>query len=582
MGSQILIHQYFKHICIHFIYILTKVNPMIKSSSMWLKLYQKLTLYCLIAYKKITTWLDDDQHRRLCFYSCLGGFCLLALLLIWVGANKSLWGDEQFTIFTINSPWEHMWKILREDFHPPGYYLLLRGFLAITKPLLGIWNQTMLAKFFSYSANLILAGVGGYYLYRRKHPVSSVIFTLIILTGPLLLPYGFEIRMYSWSMLAVTLTYLASLECLEKPTLKNFALLLASTLLAVYTQYYAAISVIIIWGLLGWHFYRQHNFDALKTQFITGLLVILGFGPWLPSFWEQLNSLDRHPLGTFTFPLTLNNSWHLISAPFTPIGAAPSISTKQFDFNPFSFIFVLAAIAAYYYLAPKQKSYRYTFAFLAYGLTVLVGIGLYFFNIPIFPRYLFPLCGCLAFATSMLFAQSKEFSPHLLPGLAAVLITVVTICIVNIIRFIIVEYHYNQDTLAWLPVIEEIKEATSETVVAYDYNTACLLEKVVFLPDTNNLDCKTFYDADFANYFYPAIKDKDNFYIVTFLGNCSREEKLFRDNGFDPKLIFRSYTLENNCDHHSNLCAIQMVTPQCIFHVKLDASDSARINGMML
>jgi uncharacterized membrane protein len=142
-----------------------------------------------------------------------GKFSLLPILLAGtamrlfrLGAD-SLWYDETVSVFLAGSPTPELIRHTAGDIHPPGYYLLLRGWLILLGYPIGHADLTghgleFAAGFFSLAFGVILIALV-YALARRAtdHRIALIAAALVAFS-PYNVWYSQEVRMYT---LAATL-----------------------------------------------------------------------------------------------------------------------------------------------------------------------------------------------------------------------------------------------------------------------------------------------------------------------------------------------------------------------------------------
>ncbi len=120
---------------------------------------------------------------------------------IW---NPNLWFDECYTVGLLQRPFAEMVRAAAADVHPLLYYLMLRGWAAL-------FGESLVAlRLFSALPVLLLALCGGRAVAREFGGRSGRCFALITLLLPAVMRYGTQLRMYSWTMLFVSMAALAA------------------------------------------------------------------------------------------------------------------------------------------------------------------------------------------------------------------------------------------------------------------------------------------------------------------------------------------------------------------------------------
>jgi len=240
-------------------------------------------------------WLRPSISEKRLFVGVLAVaviFAASASLLI--GIHQSVWFDEAYSILLAKHSVGDLIHLTSLDTHPPLYYLLLKGWAG----LFG-WSELALRTLSVLSMSGALA-IGGL-LVRKMFGVRSAIATVTLLAfSPLLLRYGFEIRMYSLaSLIGVSATYcLYSAFKSEKTRTKwlvGYGLLVA---VGMFTLYYLALLWLAhaVWLLV---IAVRHKWRVIKLMpylyAYAGALAL--FLPWLPSFMEQVSNDALAPIG---------------------------------------------------------------------------------------------------------------------------------------------------------------------------------------------------------------------------------------------------------------------------------------------
>lgn len=146
----------------------------------------------------------------------------LALRLVGLG-HGNLWHDEAFTGLVSPLPWARFWSALLGDVHPPLWYLIERGSLAV----LGrqAWALRLPAALLSCAALLLFWRIAS----RSGLPRPGQLAALALMAfSPFQIYYAQEARMYAGLTLAALLLLAAVLE--RRPWLFAAGALLATWL----------------------------------------------------------------------------------------------------------------------------------------------------------------------------------------------------------------------------------------------------------------------------------------------------------------------------------------------------------------
>ncbi|MEZ4767321.1 MAG: glycosyltransferase family 39 protein, partial [Caldilineales bacterium] len=226
-----------------------------------------------------------------------------ALRLVRLGVD-SLWYDETVSVYLAGQRIPELIAHTARDIHPPGYYLLLRGWLALTGFPTGHadaagYRLEFVAAFLSLLFGVLLVPLT-WQLARRLRLDTRVagIAALLVAVSPLGVWYSQEVRMYTLGAALGVVCLLASAPFLfpdrAQRRLGRAAVVYALAAAAgLYTLYYFAfllvsINLLVIpllarrWRTTG-KAGRRDLFIWLAAQLGTLLL----FAPWLPTAWRQ-------------------------------------------------------------------------------------------------------------------------------------------------------------------------------------------------------------------------------------------------------------------------------------------------------
>ncbi|MBW3094203.1 glycosyltransferase family 39 protein [Bifidobacterium sp. 64T4] len=229
----------------------------------------------------------------------VAGACLAALISFALGFGRSVWFDEGYTIIVLDQPFDRMMALLKVDVHPPLYYLLLRGWTGI----FGSSVTAMRAMSCLFCGLTVVAMMASL---RRLAGERAALMTMpFLVAAPMLLRYGYEIRMYSLVPFLSALGTYMLLRAVEAerasgnhdPKLRGSASISGKrwwlayaivVVLGMYTQYMMALVWLthLIWLCLR----ARHvgRFAALRRYLAPYLLAVMFYLPWLPSAIDQI------------------------------------------------------------------------------------------------------------------------------------------------------------------------------------------------------------------------------------------------------------------------------------------------------
>lgn len=219
-------------------------------------------------------------------------FAAVASLLI--GLRQSVWFDEAYSILLAKHSVAELIRLTGLDTHPPFYYLLLKGWAS----LFG-WSELSLRilSVASMSGAFVVGGLLVRKMFGSKVAIGTVV---LFALSPLLLRYGFEIRMYSLaSFIGVSATYCLYSAYKTKENrykwLIGYGLLVA---LGVFTLYY----LVLLWvAHVAWlvilAIQKKWRVSSLMPYLYAYIGAIVLFLPWLPTFLKQVSNDALAPIG---------------------------------------------------------------------------------------------------------------------------------------------------------------------------------------------------------------------------------------------------------------------------------------------
>ncbi|QQS22021.1 glycosyltransferase family 39 protein [Candidatus Saccharibacteria bacterium] len=214
---------------------------------------------------------------------CVAAVAMVASLFI--GMKQSVWFDEAYSILVARHSPSEIISLTAVDTHPPAYYLLLHVWGAMVG-----WNEFALRSLsvLAYGGSIFVAGLLAKRLFGTR---AAVITSIFLLMAPLLMRYGFEIRMYALASLIGVLATLCLVAAHESPR-KWWLWVLYGVLVAVgvYTLYYLALLWIahLVWLL---YIDRKQRQTFWRQSWLWSYAIgIVLFLPWLPTFLKQVNN----------------------------------------------------------------------------------------------------------------------------------------------------------------------------------------------------------------------------------------------------------------------------------------------------
>jgi hypothetical protein len=179
----------------------------------------------------------------------LGGLCLAVALAIWLRMRQmtfqDLWWDEGGSFYHAHTSIAELTttKDFRLDPHPPVYYLLLHGWLAL------VGTSLTTGRMLSVIFGVLAVPLGFWVAWLVYGRVTAVISAFLIAINPALIFYSQEVRMYSLTPFEALGSVLATVYLLDNNARRAVRIVgggawMALAVLCLYTQYYLAFLLV--------------------------------------------------------------------------------------------------------------------------------------------------------------------------------------------------------------------------------------------------------------------------------------------------------------------------------------------------
>jgi uncharacterized protein (DUF2141 family) len=172
------------------------------------------------------------------------------------------------------------------DNHPPLYYLLLSLVMTI------FGNSIWALRLLSALGAVGLVGLGAGPVRRIFGNRTAFIYACAVLFTPVVLIYAHEARMYNPASFCVTASALYGYLAVKYNNKKDWVAFGLASLAAAYLHYYGLMAAFFMYLLIFlWLVFKQR--ETLKSYFITGGAVIVGYLPWLAFFYRQVTMVNK-------------------------------------------------------------------------------------------------------------------------------------------------------------------------------------------------------------------------------------------------------------------------------------------------
>lgn len=351
---------------------------------------------------------------------------ILHILLIILGAililipafHTNIWFDESYSVGIVNHSFGEIWTIGGNDVHPILYYWMLK----IINLIFG--TNIIVYRIFSVLGIITLGILGFTHIRKDFGKKTGLLFTFFSMFLPAMLNYALEIRMYSWTIVFVTLMVIYLNRFIKQKNTKNLVLFGIFSIISCYMHYYALVCAgFVNLGLIIYIIKNRKEIDSkiIKQFIIVESAQVILYIPWLFCFIKQLTRVGGGFWISIQFPQILID-----------------IINFQYKGSLEQTIPTIFAIMLYAYLLyiiikniKKKNDIKEGIVPIIIYILVIIAVSIVSIKSPIlYARYLFPISGLLIFAISyFLEKENNQFIIGLICG--AVLIMSLSNVIIN-------------------------------------------------------------------------------------------------------------------------------------------------------
>ena len=242
---------------------------------------------------------------------------LTAVIAVGVGLRcrqltaRSFWFDEAFSWRLTEFSWFELIQRISQDNHPPLYFLCLKCWS-------GLFGTSVLAlRLLSVMLGCIT--ILGMYLFGReafgcnskgsqtngwRGSGIGLLIGLFVAVSAFQIRWSWEVRMYSLGTALAAFSSWALFRALHdhRQRIRPWVLYATLTLSFAYTHYYAWLTIasqaIFILGYVivqaHFSFYIAIRATLFRNALLAGILVVLGYLPWVPFFLTQRHQVQEH------------------------------------------------------------------------------------------------------------------------------------------------------------------------------------------------------------------------------------------------------------------------------------------------
>ncbi|HZD09737.1 MAG TPA: glycosyltransferase family 39 protein [Candidatus Binatia bacterium] len=298
---------------------------------------------------------------------------------------QSLWLDEASSAYRATIPLVDFFHDTASNLHTPGYFLLLRGWVALG----GISAFSL--RYFSVLGGLLIIAVA-YWAAQRllRSRTSATLAALFLALSPAHVFYSQETRMYVFLPLVYLLMLVQVRSLARRARLGGWAMLVVLELPALYLHYFSALMLLavnVLLALVAWR--RRSRPSFVASWLVSQSFVALAFAPWLWFTWFGGGALPANLANpsageaVFTLPGYFSLVWTFLLTGL--------IETRAFlgYWSILLAVLLTALILFGWFSATPDSQKRLLDLLLALFIPLLAGALVWWFNPLTHPRYLF-------------------------------------------------------------------------------------------------------------------------------------------------------------------------------------------------
>lgn len=317
------------------------------------------------------------------------------LLYLYNIGFSDLWSDEVYTKAMLDDSLSDFHNNLRNDLHPPLYYLALRAFTYL-------FGQTPFTlRLFSVLGVLSTISIGFFVGQRVFGKRGALVFCLMLISIPMLAAYSHQARMYTWAAFSTTGVYLFSCLFLKTGKKSDLIFLFLFTVMAMYTHYYSMVAAfsanvyVIIYLLIT----KNERWKGHLLMMISAFILYI---PWIYMLIVQINRVK----GAFWAPdINLQTVLSCFSVPFSE-----QLWTTVYSHVLTAIIYgltVLAIILSFRKSFSEYRLYLWLSVAIFMGTVIIVTIFSVLVRPVLYSRYIMTIVTMLVVPVTILLIRMK-------------------------------------------------------------------------------------------------------------------------------------------------------------------------------
>ena len=350
--------------------------------------------------------IDKDFFGKIFFILSI---LLLIYMLISPLFNNIIHVDEYWTNFLVKLPLMNGLDLTIWDVHPPLYYLILK-FVLKTLTVLGIDFDVIIASKIVSIIPFILILILSFTKIKREYGwLTAGLFALCMASVSEFFVLYLTIRMYSWAILFLLLSFIVFKDILDESKLGSWILLSIFTVLGAYTHYFDLVSsgllYLFILGIILFSKKIINKKDEIKKWIFSSILTIVLYLPWIFVLLNQIKKSQNYFTPEFPNIGEFINYLLYFGTVNRDLGLIVALSQIV------ALVFLIIMIYSIFIRRNEDgEDNLYIFTgYLLYFATILVGVLILILTFkPLQVRYLLPVISIFWLSSSILIGKMKN------------------------------------------------------------------------------------------------------------------------------------------------------------------------------